>query len=74
MINLQNLLDDVKCYETVRQLRWSGGVALEATVSGAGGDACEEQGSGVGRKITVKPASVKQAIIHGLIGPWVMQR
>ncbi len=22
MINLQNLLDDVKCYETVRPLRW----------------------------------------------------
>ena len=26
MINLQNLLDDVKCYETVRQLRWPDGV------------------------------------------------
>ncbi len=26
MINLQNLLDDAKCYETVRQLRWPGGV------------------------------------------------
>ena len=26
MINLQNLLDDVKCYETVRQLRWPKGV------------------------------------------------
>ena len=26
MINLQNLLDDVKCYETVRQLRWPNGV------------------------------------------------
>ena len=22
MINLQNVLDDVKCYETVRRLRW----------------------------------------------------
>lgn len=26
MINLQNLLDDVKCYETLRQLRWPDGV------------------------------------------------
>lgn len=26
MINLQNLLDDVRCYETVRQLRWPDGV------------------------------------------------
>ena len=26
MINLQNLLDDAKCYETIRQLRWPGGV------------------------------------------------
>nr|WP_246327680.1 transposase [Candidatus Competibacter phosphatis] len=26
MINLQNLLDDVKCYETVRRLRWPDGV------------------------------------------------
>lgn len=26
MIDLQNLLDDVKCYETVRQLRWPDGV------------------------------------------------
>lgn len=26
MINLQNLLDDAKCYETVRQLRWPTGV------------------------------------------------
>lgn len=26
MINLQNLLDDAKCYETVRQLRWPVGV------------------------------------------------
>ena len=26
MINLQNLLDDVKCYETVRRLRWADGV------------------------------------------------
>lgn len=26
MINIQNLLDDSKCYETVRELRWPGGV------------------------------------------------
>ena len=26
MINLQTLLDDAKCYETVRQLRWPEGV------------------------------------------------
>ena len=26
MINLQNLLDDAKCYETVRRLRWPVGV------------------------------------------------
>ncbi len=26
-INLQNLIDDEKCYATVRQLRWSEGVS-----------------------------------------------
>ena len=26
MIDLQNLLDDVKCYETARRLRWPNGV------------------------------------------------
>jgi hypothetical protein len=26
MINLQNLIDDAKCYETVRELRWPEGV------------------------------------------------
>jgi transposase-like protein len=26
MINLQNLIDDAKCYETVRALRWPEGV------------------------------------------------
>lgn len=26
MINLQNLIDDTKCYETVRELRWPEGV------------------------------------------------
>ncbi|WP_071590785.1 transposase [Synechococcus sp. PCC 7336] len=26
MLNLVNLLDDAKCYETVRQLRWPEGV------------------------------------------------
>jgi hypothetical protein len=26
MINLQNLIDDTKCYETVRERRWSEGV------------------------------------------------
>jgi len=27
LINLQNLIDDAKCYETVRQLRWPEGVS-----------------------------------------------
>jgi len=31
MINLQNLLDDVKYYETVRQLRWPAGSRLGYT-------------------------------------------
>ena len=26
MLNLQNLIDDAKCYETVRELRWPAGV------------------------------------------------
>jgi transposase-like protein len=26
MINIQNLIDDAKCYETVREIRWSEGV------------------------------------------------
>lgn len=26
MINIQNLIDDAKCYETVRELRWAEGV------------------------------------------------
>ena len=25
MVNIQNLIDDRKCYETVRQLRWPQG-------------------------------------------------
>ena len=27
LVNLQNLIDDAKCYETVRHLRWSEGVS-----------------------------------------------
>src|ERR671916_311097 len=27
LLNLQNLIDDEKCYATVRQLRWSKGVS-----------------------------------------------
>ena len=26
MINIQNLIDDAKCYETVREIRWSAGL------------------------------------------------
>lgn len=26
MVNIQNLIDDAKCYETVRQMRWSAGI------------------------------------------------
>jgi transposase-like protein len=26
MLNIQNLIDDAKCYETVRELRWPEGV------------------------------------------------
>lgn len=26
MLNIQNLIDDAKCYETVRELRWPAGV------------------------------------------------
>jgi len=26
MINIQNLIDDAKCFETVRQMRWSNGI------------------------------------------------
>ena len=26
MVNIQNLIDDIKCFETVRQLRWPQGV------------------------------------------------
>ena len=35
MINLQNLLDDAKCYETIRQLRWPTGVRCPHCESGA---------------------------------------
>ena len=34
MINLQNLLDDAKCYETIRQLRWPVGVRCPHCESG----------------------------------------
>ena len=30
MINIQNLIDDVKCFEAVRQLRWPEGVRCPA--------------------------------------------
>ena len=30
MINIQNLIDDTKCFEVVRQLRWSEGVRCPA--------------------------------------------
>ncbi len=26
VLNIQNLIDDAKCFETVRELRWPGGV------------------------------------------------
>ncbi len=26
MVNIQNLIDDAKCFETVRALRWSDGI------------------------------------------------
>jgi transposase-like protein len=34
MINLQNLIDDAKCYETVRDLRWPEGVRCPHCESG----------------------------------------
>lgn len=40
-------------------------VAL-ATVSWTGSNACGEEGSGRGRKTSVKPASVKQEVSHGI--------
>ena len=30
MVNIQNLIDDAKCFETVRALRWSDGYFLSA--------------------------------------------
>ena len=26
MVNIQNIIDDAKCYQTIRQMRWSDGV------------------------------------------------
>ena len=40
MINLQNRLDDVKCYETLRPLRWPEGVRCPH----CGGAAITQQG------------------------------
>ena len=46
MIALQNLLDDAKCYETVRQLRWPEGVrcphCASAQVSKQGRDSTQK--------------------------------
>jgi transposase len=42
MINIQNLIDDAKCYETVREMRWSEGVKCphcgSATITKRGHD------------------------------------
>jgi transposase-like protein len=42
MINIQNLIDDAKCYETVREIRWSAGVKCphcgSATITKRGHD------------------------------------
>ena len=32
-INIKNLIDDVQCYQTVRELRWPDGVACAACQS-----------------------------------------
>ena len=46
MINLQHLIDDAKCYETVRELRWPEGVRCphceSAQVSKQGRDTTQE--------------------------------
>jgi len=46
MINLQNLIDDAKCYETVRELRWPEGVRCphceSAQVTKQGRDTTQE--------------------------------
>jgi transposase len=34
MLHIQNLIDDAKCFETVRQLRWPGGVVCPHCGSG----------------------------------------
>jgi len=42
IVNIQNLLDDAKCFETVRQTRWPGGVTCphcqSSRVTKQGGD------------------------------------
>ena len=42
MVNIQDLIDDAKCYETVRTMRWPGGVLCphcsSASVIRNGGD------------------------------------
>ncbi len=56
MINLQSLIDDAKCYETVRALRWPEGGALPALRFEPGDQA------GPGRD----PADASEASLHGV--------
>ena len=32
-VNIKNLIDDVQCYQTVRELRWPGGIACPSCAS-----------------------------------------
>jgi transposase-like protein len=35
MVNIQNLIDDAKCFAVIRELRWPGGVRCPKCASGA---------------------------------------
>ena len=48
MVNIQDLFDDAKCYQTIRDMRWPDGVTYEAT-TGMGSARCmstRSKGSG----------------------------
>ena len=51
MVNIQHLIDDVKCFETVRDLRWPQGV----TCPHCGAARITKQGHDTTRRVTTRP-------------------
>src|SRR5215471_1100580 len=60
-VNIKNLIDDVQCYQTVRELRWPDGVACPSCES--------QQASSVAVMTQSRPVNAMSVttVIHGLM-------